>query len=214
MSLIDAIGGVFARLRGTSPAPAAPAAAGPPAASPPAAAGAARPVVTVPDRFGACLPLILQAEGGFVVDQGGPTNLGVTQRTLSTWLRRPASLDEVKALTPASVAPLYRALYWQVAHCDQCPAGVDLLAFDESVNEGPGHAIRHLQTALGVAADGIFGPGTAAALARAVPRTLIAAMHQANSDYYDALADEFPQDEKGWHARNDRMQAAALAMAA
>ena len=38
--------------------------------------------------FDACLPIILQSEGGFVdnpADPGGATNLGITIGTLSAW---------------------------------------------------------------------------------------------------------------------------------
>ena len=54
-------------------------------------------------NFEACLKFVLQFEGGFVnnpKDPGGPTNLGVTQATLSGFLGRQATIDEVKALTP------------------------------------------------------------------------------------------------------------------
>lgn len=163
--------------------------------------------------FAACLPIILASEGGFVVDQGGPTSLGVTQRALSAWLRRPASVADVKALTPATVAPLYEADYYNAAHANECPAGVDLMVFDESVNEGPGRAIRHLQEALGVTADGAFGNATRLALQSRDRVSLIKAMHAVNAAYYDSLAAMYPEDEKGWHARNDRTAQIALSMA-
>src|SRR5262245_15160238 len=66
-------------------------------------------------NFEACLKFVLQFEGGFVnnpADPGGPTNLGVTQTTLSAFLGRHATVDEVKALTPEKVAPIYRFRFW------------------------------------------------------------------------------------------------------
>ncbi len=165
-------------------------------------------------NFQACLDVILESEGGYTVDQGGPTNLGVTQKALSAWLGRPASIDEVKALTPATVAPLYEADYYNAAHANECPAGVDLMVFDQAVNEGVGRAIRHLQQALGVPADGAFGPQTRGALQDASATVLIGALHDINADYYDSLASTYPQFERGWHARNDRTRDAALAMRA
>src|SRR5579871_5727548 len=95
--------------------------------------------------FADCLPVILRSEGGFVddpQDPGGATNLGITLNTLSAWQGRTATVEEVKGLTPAAVAPIYQAMYWNVARCGQCPAGVDLMVFDEAVNQGPGRAIR------------------------------------------------------------------------
>ncbi|BCM86873.1 glycosyl hydrolase 108 family protein [Methylobacterium indicum] len=36
----------------------------------------------------------------------------MTIGTLSLWLGRPATKTEVKALTPATVAPIYRRRFW------------------------------------------------------------------------------------------------------
>jgi lysozyme family protein len=163
--------------------------------------------------FQACLPVILASEGGFVIDQGGPTNLGVTQAALSAWLRRPATVDEVRALTPASVAPLYEADYFNAAHANECPAGVDLMVFDEAVNEGVGRAVRHLQAALGLTVDGAYGPATRTAVQGRDPVAVIHALHDTNAAYYQSLDAEYPEDERGWQARNDRTRDLALAMA-
>ncbi len=129
--------------------------------------------------FEACLPVILAAEGGFVDDPhdpGGATNLGVTLRTLSGWFGRQATLAEVKALTPAAVAPIYRARYYAPSHAGDCPPGVELMVFDEAVNQGVGRAFASLQSALGVTAGGAFGPATRAALGHADPAQLIHAI--------------------------------------
>ncbi len=163
--------------------------------------------------FAACLPIILASEGGFVVDQGGPTNLGVTIPILSAFLRRPVTVADIRALTPASVGPLYRTLFYNAAHCNLCPAGLDLMVFDEAVNQGQGHATRHLQQALGVPDDGDFGPATLAALKACDPVRTIGAIHGDNAAYYQSLAQAYPRDERGWRARNDRTRDVALAMA-
>ena len=102
--------------------------------------------------FEACLPVILASEGGFVDDPhdpGGATNLGITRATLSGWLGRAASIADVEALSPAAVAPIYQARYWNPSHAGDCPPGVDLMVFDEAVNQGVGRAIASLQVALG-----------------------------------------------------------------
>ena len=146
------------------------------------------------------------------MDQGGPTKYGVTQATLTSWLRRPAATWEVQALTPETVAPIYQADFFNAAHCDALPVGVDLMTFDEAVNEGVGRATRHLQEAAGVAVDGSFGPLTLAAVLKATPTDLINTLHDDNAAYYKGLALTFPADEKGWQARNDRTRDSALAM--
>jgi lysozyme family protein len=97
------------------------------------------------ENFDRLLPLILKHEGGYVNhpdDPGGATNLGVTIGTLSGWLGRPATKADVKALTVAKVAPIYRKNYWDVMGCDALPSGVDYVVFDPAVNSGPGRAKR------------------------------------------------------------------------
>ena len=141
--------------------------------------------------FEACLPIILQSEGGFVNnpdDPGGATNLGITIGTLSSWLGRPATVAEVQALTPQTVAPIYLANYWDRTACDTWGAGLDLMVFDEAVNQGPGRAITTLQTAMGVAADGAVGPATQAAAQMENAADIIAKMAALREAFYRGLA--------------------------
>jgi lysozyme family protein len=164
-------------------------------------------------RFEACLPVILAAEGGFVddpADPGGATNLGVTRATLSGWLGRAATIADVEALTPQAVAPIYRARYWNPCHAGDCPPGVDLMLFDEAVNQGVGRALASLQSALGVTSDGAFGPATRAALAAADPVSLIRAIAANRETHYRALP-TFHRFGHGWLASLSRATVIALA---
>ncbi len=93
------------------------------------------------ERFATCLPIVLHHEGGYVdhpKDPGGATNLGVTIKTLSDWIGRPATKTEVKALTVSKVEPIYRLRYWDAAGCGGYQPGADLCVFDASVNSGVG----------------------------------------------------------------------------
>lgn len=103
---------------------------------------------------------VLKKEGGYVNhknDRGGPTNLGVTQATLSAWLGRPASLAEVKGLTKATAAKIYKKNYYYDPHIDWLPDRIEPIIFDIAINSGPGRAIKILQQAL---ADKGFPVGT------------------------------------------------------
>jgi lysozyme family protein len=165
--------------------------------------------------FSDCLPIILQSEGGYVddpQDPGGVTNLGVTMNTYSGWIKRPATVAEMKALTPADVAPIYEANYWDACRCGDCPAGVDLMVFDAAVNQGPGRAVKSLQRSAGVTADGAFGPGTLAAVQAADPTDLINAIAADRTAYYKSLP-TFPRFGKGWLSRVTRTQGLAIQMA-
>jgi lysozyme family protein len=163
--------------------------------------------------FEACLPVILASEGGFVDDPhdpGGATNLGITLATLSSWLGRTASIADVEALSPAAAGAIYRARYWNPSHACDCPAGVDLMVFDEAVNQGVGRAVASLQAALGVTADGAFGAATKAALATANSANLIRAIAANREAHYRALP-TFARFGRGWLARLARTTSAALA---
>ena len=94
--------------------------------------------------------------------------LDVNRQTLGSWrkLGRPATAAEVQALTEPEARAIYRQQYITgpgfetITH----PALLHLLV-DAAVHSGPKRAVQWLQTALGVAADGVIGPKTRAALA-------------------------------------------------
>jgi lysozyme family protein len=174
-------------------------------------------------RFAACLDVVLVEEGGYVdnpADPGGITNMGITRRTLAAWRHvspeSALSKDEVKALTRAEAAEIYRAQYWTPCRGDALPAGLDLAVFDYAVNSGPDRAIRALQTALGVVADGIAGPVTLAAVAVQERSTgvanVISAICAARLSFLQRLA-TYATFGRGWTGRVARIKQAALAMA-
>lgn len=114
---------------------------------------------------------IIRREGGFINhpnDRGGPTKYGITAKTLGNWrnLGRLATSDEVAALTEAGAREIYRHRYIvepgfdAIAH----PA-LQVLLVDAGVHSGPQKAVKWLQEALGVTADGVIGSKTRAALA-------------------------------------------------
>ena len=115
------------------------------------------------DNFEACLAHVLQSEGGYVdhpSDPGGATNMGITIATLRTWRGRSVTKADVKALTRAEAAAIYRKNYWDAVRGDDLPRGLDLVAFDAAVNSGVSRGAKWLQSALGVPADGKVGPKT------------------------------------------------------
>ena len=115
------------------------------------------------------LEFVLAREGGKVddpKDRGGRTAYGVTQRAYDASRPGKPSRD-VWDITPLEVIRIYRKGYWEAVQGDTlCEASphLALAVFDCAVNSGPGRAIRQLQTALGVTADGQFGSKTEEAL--------------------------------------------------
>ncbi|ACL58788.1 glycoside hydrolase family 108 protein [Methylobacterium nodulans] len=164
--------------------------------------------------FDRALSLVLAHEGGYVDhpdDPGGPTNLGVTLGTLSAVLGRPATRAEVKALTPAKVAPIYRARYWDAVRGDELPAGVDYAVFDFAVNSGPARAAIALQRLVGVADDGVIGAVTLAAVARTDQRWLVTALCDRRLTFLRSLKG-WPTFGKGWTKRVAGVRTDALAL--
>lgn len=166
-------------------------------------------------NFDAAFARLIVSEGGYVdnpKDPGGATNLGVTIGTLSAWLGRPATKAEVKALTRAKVAPIYRRNYWDAVRGDDLPAGVDYTVFDYAVNSGPGRAIMSLQRAAGVADDGKPGPLTLAAIGKDDPSVLIRLISAERLAFMRRLS-TWPVFGRGWTARVTSVEAAARRMA-
>jgi len=154
-------------------------------------------------RFDTALAEILRHEGGWVdhpADPGGATNRGVTLATLSDWLGRTATKAEVKALTVADVAPIYRERYWNAVKGDDLPAGVDLMVFDLAVNSGPGRAAKFLQEVVGAPADGQIGPATLAKVNALHPLAIIDGMAQRRERFYRGLG-TFDTFGRGWMKR-------------
>ena len=124
-----------------------------------------------PAGFGHWLDFILAIEGGYSDhpdDPGGKTNLGITQGTLSEWLGRPATAEEVKELTPKAVRPIYLERYYKRVSAHQMPIAIGFVVADFAVNAGPGRAAKCLQLACnnlgaGLVVDGIVGAETRAA---------------------------------------------------
>jgi lysozyme family protein len=113
---------------------------------------------------------ILVREAGFVdhpADRGGPTNLGITMKTLSTFRRRRVDLEDIRTLGPTEARAIYRSdLYLGRFALVGNDALFELLG-DMAVHHGTDAAARYLQRAVGVKEDGMIGPVTRAALERA-----------------------------------------------
>lgn len=159
---------------------------------------------------------VLKHEGGYVndpADKGGATNLGVTQATLSAYLGRKASIQEVKDLTRDVVAKIYKQNYYLKPKIDQLPELIQPIVFDIGVNSGPKKGIRMLQEVLNAngfqtgAPDGAIGPNTikqATAAVEKLGNNLVNLMVDRRKAFYQAIIDKNPSQarfRKGWMAR-------------
>lgn len=112
---------------------------------------------------------ILRREGGFVNhpnDRGGPTNMGITQKTLSDWLGRTATIDDVRNLDQDIAKEIYIKNYLSGPRIDTLPREIVPQVFDISINSGPRTAIKIVQKVVNLAgfgpigSDGLMGPKT------------------------------------------------------
>ena len=170
--------------------------------------------------FDTCYPSLIREEGGFVDDPddaGGVTNLGVTKGAWESWVGHSVSIADMRALTPAIVAPFYRARYWNAAHCDSFPVGLALCLFHASVNAGAPRAAMLLQGVVGATPDGAIGPGTLAAYQKwAATRSVklaVGAFQDALRAYYRSRP-KFWKFGRGWLNRAAAVQAQALGIIA
>lgn len=107
---------------------------------------------------------VIEREGGYVdnpADRGGPTNHGITRKTLSASRGHEATAEDVAALTEDEARRIYRTEFVLRPgfHRIEDP---DLRAqvIDAGVLHGTGWAARRLQEVAGVTADGLIGPIT------------------------------------------------------
>jgi len=170
-------------------------------------------------NFVACLSHILAMEGGFSndpSDRGGATNWGITAATLAHYRGHAVTADDVASIEPEEARAIYHAGYWATCRAPELPGGVDLMVFDVSVNSGPGRAVKMLQGALDVKADGVFGPMTMKAVAATKPGDLIGVIVDKRRAFYHGIVDRNASQSKflrGWLNRVDATLTRARAMA-
>jgi lysozyme family protein len=159
---------------------------------------------------------LLRREGGYVnnpADRGGPTNLGITQKTLSAYYGRPASIEDVKRVTPELAREIYSRIYLDGPGIHTMPAEIVPALFDAAVNSGPRQSIIFLQQVLNFAgygplqADGAIGPKTRAAAVRAqseMGAMLLAALVDQRRAFLEGLMQSDPRQQqfrRGWIRR-------------
>lgn len=79
---------------------------------------------------------------------------------------------DIKNLTVAEAKQIYWRDYWSKIQGEALPPVVAFVVFDSAVNSGVARASEWLQRAAGVPADGVIGPATIAATARASQRDI------------------------------------------
>ena len=166
-------------------------------------------------NFETALAHVLKSEGGYVnnpADPGGMTNLGCTKAVWEEFVGHPVSEADMRGLTPADVAPLYKRKYWDKVSGDLLPSGLDYAVFDAAINSGPGKAAKWLQEVAGVAADGAIGPATLTAVNAKPVQDMIAQYNDKRLQFLESLP-TWATFGKGWGARVASVQSSASQLA-
>lgn len=165
------------------------------------------------------LPVVLEYEGGFTVDTGGPTYQGVTQDSYDAYRKRHGKpLRDVREMEGEERDHLYYDGYWVAAKCDKLPWPLSFVHFDHAVNAGVSQAIKTLQIAIEAKPDGVWGPKTQERLGLSShnEHILMDAMLFARLAHYHHLALTHPKPYgkylNGWLGRVLKLRKKALEM--
>lgn len=118
-------------------------------------------------NFARALALVLKSEGLWSdnpADPGGATMKGVTLANFRRYVKADATKDDLRHITDAQVATVYRRFYWDAVAGAELPNGIDYAVFDFAVNYGPSRVAKYLQAVerdpdieAGAAGDSEFG---------------------------------------------------------
>lgn len=157
------------------------------------------------------VPFILQWEGGFVNDPddlGGATNKGITIGTFTEYKKRKGqkapTVDDLKNISDAEWHDVFKSLYWDRWRADEIKNQSVANILVDWVWASGVHGIKRPQKLLGVAADGLVGPKTIAAINAADPKKLFDAIKADREKFIDEICKARPKNEKyrrGWMNR-------------
>lgn len=145
--------------------------------------------------FDLAFKTVIGHEGGYSnhsQDPGGETKYGISKRAYPRVDIRNLTLDQAKAI--------YLRDYWNKLHLEEMPDCIRFDLFDAAVNSGVVTAIKFLQKACEVTADGKIGPKTLAAVNAISAEDLDKRISGYRLLYLVSLS-TFPTFGKGWVTR-------------
>lgn len=167
-------------------------------------------------NYSEALNHVLKYEGGYVnhsKDPGGPTNMGITQRTYDGWRRSlNRALRSVELITFNEAASIYKRDYADKVRFNQLPSGLDFAMFDFAVNSGVARAVKFLQAIVGTTQDGVLGSITLGAVAKREPKILIKRLCEHRHAFLIGLR-AYQYFGRGWSKRVESVKHYAFKMA-
>lgn len=138
------------------------------------------------------------------VDEGGATKYGITQSTLSRWLKRQATVQEVKNLTLQEASRIYKVMFIEAPGFLQFGESLAEQIMDAGVNHGTSKAVQLLQRGLGVPDDGKIGPQTLQAFQSTLEWKVFTGFMAARLQFYADIIKAKPVQKRfaaGWMNR-------------
>lgn len=164
-----------------------------------------------------CLPYVLVNEGGFTIDDGGPTNFGIVASDVAKYRGIPvSSVTEtmMRNLTEAEATAIYAAQYFTPMRLNEVnDRGIATACLDAGVNFGISAGAKYAQRALNLlggalVVDGEIGVHTTSALNLIDVVKFIKAFENLVAAGYLAIIAHNPAMsiyERGWMARATRL---------
>jgi lysozyme family protein len=165
------------------------------------------------EKFLQCHAVTAKWEGGWSdhpADPGGKTMYGVTETRWHEYqAARGLARTPVRSITKDQALAFYVSEFWRPIRGEELPAGVDLAVYDGGVNSGVSRSVKWLQAVVGETQDGIAGPITLNATAKAAPAKTIKAHCAKRLGFVRSLA-IWNTFGKGWSRRIANVEATAL----
>lgn len=172
------------------------------------------------NNFEKALKYVLVNEGGAKFtqtkfDRGGATRWGITQATLSRFLGRPATVQEVKELSEDDASLIYWEYYWLPMGLPGIERNsIATCLFDMGVVRGIGVPPKYAQEICNkfgakLVVDGQIGPKTIKALNEIDEQTFVYGFSHRAEQGFKAIAAKNPTQEKflkGWLNRAKKLR--------
>ena len=146
-------------------------------------------------------------EGGYSSDRrdpgnwtGGRVGVGTLKGTKFGLAANTYPNLDIKNLTLAQAKAIYKKDWWDKLGADGMHSAIVFQLWDFAINAGKSRAIKELQQAVGVPADGIIGPQTLAAVNSHDLNDVILSLTAERLKFYTSLS-TFKTYGKGWTNR-------------
>ena len=149
-------------------------------------------------------------EGGYTEDHAGPTNMGVTQNTYDSYLKRKKlPTKKVIDISEDEATEIYDYDFYEQPKINTLPENTGDVVFDYGVNAGPRTAIKGLQKVIDAKPDGIIGDETRSKANEYIKKhgekdlldNILKKREEHNKNLIEKNPTKYKRFERGWQNR-------------